>query len=66
MRPVAVSYVRRAVEASLRTEIGNKMSDLRTSLTTGYGLWEETHVTKVEGSNPSAVYWMDIISHIML
>ena len=23
-------------------------------------LWDETHVVKVVGSNPSAVYWMDI------
>ena len=26
-------------------------------------LWEETHVLKIVGSNPSAVYWMDIFSH---
>ena len=24
-------------------------------------LWEETHIPKVVGSNPSAVYWMDMI-----
>ena len=23
-------------------------------------LWDETHVPKVVGSNPSTVYWMDI------
>ena len=28
-------------------------------------LWEETHVLKVVGSNPSTVYWMDIF-HIYL
>ena len=26
-------------------------------------VWEETHVPKVVGSNPSTVYWMDIYSH---
>ena len=26
-------------------------------------LWEKTHVLTVMGSNPSAVYWMDIFSH---
>ena len=30
-----------------------------------YWLWEETHVLKVVGSNPSPVYWMDIF-HIYL
>ena len=28
-------------------------------------LWEETHMMKVVGSNPSAIYWMDIF-HINL
>ena len=28
-------------------------------------LWEETHVPKAMGSNPSGVYWMDIF-HINL
>ena len=27
-------------------------------------LWEETHVTKVVDSNPSAIKWMDIFSHL--
>ena len=26
-------------------------------------LWEETHVLKVVGLNPSTIYWMDIFSH---
>ena len=30
-----------------------------------YWLWEETHVPKVVGSNPSTIYWMDIF-HIYL
>ena len=29
-------------------------------------LWEETRVTKVVGSNPSAVYWIDIFSHLFV
>ena len=24
---------------------------------------KETHILKVVGSNPSAIYWMDIFSH---
>ena len=28
-----------------------------------YWLWEETHVMKVVGSNPSTIYWMDNFSH---
>ena len=28
-----------------------------------WGLWEETYVLKVVGSNPSTIYWMDISSH---
>ena len=31
----------------------------------GLVVWEEVHVPKVVGSNPSAVYWMDIF-HIYL
>ena len=27
---------------------------------------EETHVTKVVGSNPGTVYWMDIFTHIFV
>ena len=27
-------------------------------------LWEETHVPKVVGLNPSTIYWMDIFSHL--
>ena len=29
-------------------------------------LWEETHVSKVMGSNPNIVHWMDIISHLFV
>ena len=29
-------------------------------------LWEETHVPKVVGLNPGAIYWMDIFSHIFV
>ena len=29
-------------------------------------LWEETHVPKILGSNPSTVCWMDIFSHIFV
>jgi len=34
-------------------------------LTLGRGmLWQEAHVPKVVGSNPSTIYWMDIFSHL--
>ena len=29
-------------------------------------LWEETHVLRVVGSNPSTEYWMDIFSHLIV
>ena len=29
-------------------------------------LWEDTHVLKVVGSNPSTIYWMDIFSHLFV
>ena len=29
-------------------------------------LWHETRNLKAVGSNPSAVYWMDILSHCLL
>ena len=29
-------------------------------------LWEETHVLKVIGLNPSTIYWMDDFSHIFV
>ena len=29
-------------------------------------LWEETHILKVVGSNPSTVYWMDIFHKYLL
>ena len=32
----------------------------------GYGLWEETHILRVVGSNPGTVTWMDIFSHIFV
>ena len=31
-----------------------------------YWLWEEPHVPKVVCSNPSAVYWTDIFSHLFV
>ena len=31
-----------------------------------YWLWEETHILKVVGSNPSPVYWMDIFHHFII
>ena len=31
-----------------------------------YWLWEEAHVPKVVGSNPSTIYWMDIFSHLFV
>ena len=29
-------------------------------------LWDETHVPKVVGSNPSTVYWMDIFPNLFV
>ena len=31
-----------------------------------YRLWEKTHVLKVEGSNPSTIYRIDICSHLFV
>ena len=33
---------------------------------TSPGLWEETHIQEVVGSNPSIGYWMNICSHCIV